>query len=57
MKNIVMLQKDENGDIYCQEISKKGLKYMEDVEDDLSFWSEGGVILLKELEEILDKEI
>lgn len=58
MKNIVLLQKDEDGHIECQQITPAGIKYMEDnaeIEDE--YWDEGGTILLEELEEILDKEI
>lgn len=58
MKNIVILKKDENGNIYCKEISSKGIEYInsEDCED-MGFWDEGGTILLEELDEILNKEI
>lgn len=58
MKNIVILQKDEDGNIYCQEVSEKGIEYMEkNPEESLEYWKEGGTILLEELNEILDKEI
>lgn len=64
MKNIVMLQKDEDGNIYCREISACGLRYIDaylnyniEDKDDNGYWKEGGTILLKELEEILNKEI
>jgi hypothetical protein len=57
MKNIVTLQKDEDGNIYCKQLSKTGKKYVQDTTEDPGFWDEGGTILLEELEEILDKEI
>jgi hypothetical protein len=61
MKNIVTLQKDEEGNIYCQEISEEGLKLIKRINDgeikDTGYWDKGGTILLDELEEILDKEI
>jgi hypothetical protein len=57
MKNIVLLSKDEDGSIYCQQLSKTGKEYVQDTMEDHGFWDEGGTILLEELEEILDKEI
>lgn len=60
MKNIIVLQKNEDGDIYCQEITKKGVDFVNGDYDGLwieDCWDEGGTILLSELEEILDKEI
>ena len=59
MKNIVILFKTEDGDIYCKEITKKGIEYANnmDKQEDLGYWEDGGTILLEELEEILDKEI
>ena len=58
MKNVVILQKLEDGDIYCQQINKKGIEYMTDhKEEEEVYWEEGGTILLDELDEILDREI
>jgi hypothetical protein len=58
MKNVVMLHKGKDGNIYCKEITKKGIEYVETFEgEDPDYWDEGGTILLEELEEILDKEI
>ena len=57
MKNIVILHKDEDGKIYCQQITQEGIEYINNQEEDNGFWEEGGTILLEELEEILDKEI
>lgn len=57
MKNVVILQKDDNGKIYCQQITKKGIEYMKETDVDNGYWEDGGTILLDELEEILDKEI
>lgn len=56
MKNMVVLQKLDDGTIYCQQISPKGKEYLK-VYEDQGMWEEGGTILLDELEEILDKEI
>lgn len=57
MKNVVALQKTEDGHIYCKEITDVGLRYLEDTEGKPDiYWEEGGTILLDELEEILDKE-
>ena len=58
MKNIVVLYKDEDGDIYCHQITNKGKDYYESgVQDHHDMWETGGTILLNELEEILDREI
>lgn len=57
MKNIVVLYKNEDGQIYCQELSPTGQKYVKDNIEDNGFWDDGGTIVLEELEEILDKEI
>ena len=59
MKNVVVLQKVD-GDIYCQQVTKAGLEYMEQMAQDgldNGYWEEGGTITLDELEEILDKEV
>lgn len=58
MNNIIVLYKDENGDIYCHELTEKGAAASElnSIEDD-GYWKEGGTILLDEIEEILNKEI
>ncbi len=57
MKNVIMLHKTEDGNIRCQQITKKGKRYMETVQDDPVYWEDGGTIVLDELEEILDREI
>jgi len=57
MKNIVVLQKNEHGDIECQQITEKGQQFMLDGLEDEGHWDEGGTILLDELEEILDRDI
>jgi hypothetical protein len=57
MKNIVMLQKDD-GDIVCQQITKYGIKWMEEhAGEEDKCWEEGGTILPEELDEILNREI
>jgi hypothetical protein len=60
MRNLVVLQKDKKGNIYCQQLSEKGKQFRLDnpdgnESDDL--WDVGGTIVLSELEEILDREI
>ena len=57
MKNIVMLQKQDDGTILCQQITKKGIEYIDADHEDHGYWEEGGTILLDELEKILDREI
>jgi len=59
MKNVVTLQINEDGDIYCQQITKKGKEFLKtkNEDNDNGYWEPGGVIILEELEEILKKEI
>jgi hypothetical protein len=61
MKNVVILYKNEDGNLYCRQITEAGKAYVEQVEaegtGEAYYWEEGGTILLEELEEILDKEI
>ena len=56
MKNVIVLQKLDDGSIYCQQITEKGKEYMK-VYEDQGMWAEGGTILLEEINEILDREI
>lgn len=57
MKNIVMLYKDEDDHIYCQQITQKGKEYVEADNDDHEMWEDGGTITIDDLEEILDRDI
>ena len=57
MKNMVLLQKDDDGNIVCQQLSEKGRQYVKSDIEDGGYWEEGGTILLDEIDEILDKEI
>jgi len=59
MNNMILLQKNEDGSIYCKAITQKGKEYHLDptAEHDDGFWDKGGTILLEELEEILNREI
>jgi len=58
MKNVVVLYKDEDGEIYCHKLSKKGVAfYMNENSEDDGYWEEGGTIVLDELEKILDSEV
>ena len=57
MKNIITLQKDEDGIIYCQQITESGIEFVNNDEDDRGHWDEGGTIELNEIDEILNKEI
>lgn len=56
MKNIVLLY-NEDGNLYCQQITEKGKEYVEADLEDHGMWEEGGTIVLDELDEILDREI
>ena len=57
MNNMIVLQKNEDGNIYCQQITQKGKKYVEGTEKDEEYWEEGGTILLDEIEEILNRKV
>ncbi len=56
MKNMIVLQKLDDGSIYCQQITEKGKEFIK-VYEDQGMWEEGGTIVLDELYEILDREI
>ena len=56
MNNIVVLQKTEDGQIYCQELSEKGMEFYNGNEAVDDYWDEGGTILLDELDKILSKQ-
>ncbi len=56
MKNLIMLYKTDDGEIYCQEISKKGVEYVE-TDNSGDYWEEGVVITLDKIEALLDKEV
>ena len=56
MKNMIVLQKLDDGSIYCQQLSTKGKEYIK-VYKDQGMWEDGGTITLDEIEEILDREI
>lgn len=57
MKNIILLYKDEDGNLYCQQITEKGKEYVEADLEDHGMWEEGGTITIDELDEILDRDI
>ena len=57
MKNIVTLQKQDDGTILCQQITPKGKEWHLSDGEDEGMWEDGGTIVLDELEEILDREI
>lgn len=58
MKNMVVLHKDEVGDIICKQLSPFGIDAVKaEAFRGEDYWEEGGTILLEELEDILDKEI
>ena len=58
MKNLVCLQKNDDGKIVCWAISEKGAEFSKAGESESTdFWNDGGTILLEELEEILDREV
>lgn len=60
MKNMVVLYQTDDGEIYCKQLTKKGIEYVTEVgydEDPDGYWEEGGTIFLDELVEILDKDV
>ena len=57
MKNIVFLQKNKDGSIYCSQLTQDGKHYIENNKEKNNYWEQGRTILLDELNEILDKEI
>jgi len=57
MKNIVFLQKNKDGSIYCSQLTQDGKHYIENNKKKNNYWEQGRTILLDELNEILDKEI
>jgi hypothetical protein len=61
MNNVVILFKNEEGDLFCRQITKEGIKYMAESKKsgfaEPFYWEEGGTILMEELEEILDRQV
>jgi hypothetical protein len=58
MKNMVVLQKNKEGQIHCKQISEVGKEFHLDSDGETTdMWEDGGTILLDELEEILDREV
>jgi hypothetical protein len=60
MNNMVVLYKTEDGDLYCQQLSEEGIRYMKEdseTDEDNGYWDDGGTIVLEELEEILDRQV
>jgi hypothetical protein len=57
MKNMVVLQKNEDGNIHCRQLSEEGIVHAKSTDSTEDMWEEGGTILLDELEEILDREV
>lgn len=55
MNNVIVLYKDEDGDVCCHEITKKGASAA--ALEDEGYWKEGETILLDEIEEILNREV
>jgi hypothetical protein len=56
MKNMIVLQKLDDGSIWCQQITVKGKEFIK-VYKDQGMWEEGGTIVLDEIDEILNREI
>lgn len=56
MKAIIMLQKLEDGTIYCRRVAPE---YNVNISDcgESPYWEDGGTVVLEEIEELLDKEI
>lgn len=57
MKNIILIQLDDDGTIQCQEITPEGKQYMLDTEEDNNYWTEPKSIYLDEIEDLLQKEV
>ncbi len=60
MKNMILLQKTEDGELYCREISQKGIEYYLDLKDDdqdEAYWELGQRVWISEIEKILDKDV
>ncbi len=57
MKNIITLQKDGDGNIYCSQVTEAGKEYAKLQKESSGYWENGGTITLDEIEEILDKDI
>lgn len=60
MNNMILLQKKEDGTIFCSQITEKGKEYVEIFDDagiDKGYWEDGGTITLDEIDEILNREI
>lgn len=57
MNNMVILQKDDDGNIYCRQLNEKGITYAKSDNEDDGMWEEGGTITLEELDEILNCEV
>lgn len=57
MKNIIVLQKQEDGTLYCSQITKTGIESMKEEGENPGFWDDGGSITFEEIEEILNKDI
>jgi hypothetical protein len=56
MKNMVVLQKLDDGSIYCQQLNEKGIEYIKNGQE-CDCWEEGGTITLDELPKILSREV
>jgi hypothetical protein len=57
MRNMVVLQKNDDGSVHCRQLSEEGIVHAKSTESTDDMWEEGGTILLDELEEILDREV
>lgn len=57
MKNIITLQKDKDGKIYCRQVTEAGKEYVKLQKEDSGYWEHTGTITLDEIEEVLDKDI
>lgn len=59
MKNMVVLYKNDDGDLHCRQLTEEGRRHVraERVEGGTVYWEDGGTVLPEELEEILNREI
>ena len=60
MKNMIVLQIDDDDNLYCHQLTDEGVEFVrENGEDQVTrspYWEEGGTIVLDELMEILNKD-
>jgi len=60
MKNMVVLQLNDDGNLHCRQLTDEGVEFVREFGKTQGtrdpYWEEGGTIVLDELIEILNKE-